>query len=165
VTYKQLIYGGTPIPSLSETAIISKIQEYYKSSGRGYRKVAYFNYDLGNLNKEFPLCVLETYESIFLRFCNYIPEDGRKCDVLADNESIIFPRFSIVYCSNMPIVRGHRKIYLMFVAENANRFIILIDFHKKNAFPYCGGYSHILYSSVKRLLISNNNSFMEGKNG
>jgi hypothetical protein len=147
MTYKQLIYGGTPIPSLPRADIISEMQEYYKSNGRGDHKVAYFNYDPGNLKKEFPLCVLETYESIFLRFRNYIPKEGRKCDILDDNESIIFPKYSIVDCTDMPILRGHRKIYIMFVAENAHRFIIFINFHKKKVFPYCGGYSHVLYSS------------------
>jgi len=148
MTYKQLIYGGIPIPSQSKAEIISEMRDYYISNRKGCHKVAYFNYDPGDLKKEFPLCVSESYESIYLYFRNHIPKEGRKCDILEDNESIIFPKYSIVDCTDMPVLRGHRKIYKMFVAENANRFIIFINFHKKNAFPYCGGYGHVLYSSV-----------------
>jgi hypothetical protein len=145
--YKQLIYGGTPIPSQPEADVISEMRRYYTSKRKGDHKVAYFNYNPEDLKKEFPLCVLETYESIFLRFRNYTPKEGRKCDVLDDNESIIFPKYSIVDCTNMPVLRGHRKIFRMFVAENAHRFIIFINFHKENTFSYCGGYGHVLYSS------------------
>jgi hypothetical protein len=147
MTYKQINYGDTPIPSQPKAVVVSEMQRYYKSKGKGDHIVAFFSYNPGDLKKEFPLCELETYESIYLRFRNYKPKEGRKCDVLEDRESIIFPKYSIVDCADMPVLRGHRKIYKMFVAENAHRFIIFINYHKKKTFPYCGGYGHVLYSS------------------
>jgi hypothetical protein len=147
MTYKQLIYGNTPIPSQSEATVIAEMQRYYKSKGKGDHIVAYFNNNPENLTKEFPLCLRETYESIYMRYRNYKPKGVRKCDILEDRESLIFPKYSIVDCLDMPVLRGHRKIYKMFVAEDAHRFIIFVNFHKKKAFPYCGGYGHVLFSS------------------
>lgn len=147
MNYKQLIYGNTPIPSQTEANVISEMQRYYKSKRKGHHIVAYFNYNPKNLKKEFPLCVLETYESIYLRFRNYKPKKGRKCDIHDDIESLIFPEYSIVDCSEMPVLRGHRKIYTMFVDENAKRFIIFINYNKKKAFSFCGGEGHLLYAT------------------
>ena len=145
--YSQLLYGDYPIPSQPEAAVLSQMQEHYK--GKSNYIVAYFNYHPENLENMFPLCVLETYESIYNRFRNYKPKEGRKCDVLDDDQSIIFPKYSIVDCANMPVLWGHRRIYIMFVSERANRFIIFINYMKKKAFPYCGGYGHLLFSSLR----------------
>jgi len=143
--YKQIIYGSTPIPSKPKDYVVSQMRYCYER--KGDHIVAYFNYDPGDLKELFPLCVLETYESIYTRFRNYKPKEGRKCDVLEDRESLIFPAYSIVDCADMPVLRGHKKIYNMFVAENANRFIIFINYPKKKAFQYCGGEGHVLFSS------------------
>ena len=144
--YRQIMYCGTPIPSRTEPEVLAEMQMYYKNGGD--HTVAYFNYTPANLKELFPLCSWETYESIFYRFRNYKPPEGRKCDILDDIECKIFPRYSIVDCVQMPVLRGHRKIYKMFVEERANHFIIFINFHKKKAFPYCGGPGHVLFSST-----------------
>jgi len=150
--YKQIIYGNVPIQSQPKEKVISEMQKYYKCKMEDYHIVAYFNYDPGNLNNLFPLCVMETFESIFTRFRDYKPKEGRKCDVLEDRESIIFPKYSIVDCEHMPVLRGYEKIYKMFIDENAHRFIIFINYPKKKAFQYCGGEGHLLYSSSKEML-------------
>jgi hypothetical protein len=144
--YKELLYGSTLIPSKPEAFVISEMKECYKRNGTHI--VAYFNYAPENLKKEFPLCEMETYESIYWRFRNYYPKEGRKCDVLHDYESLIFPKYSIVDCTDIPVLRGHGKIYNIFVEEEANRFIIFINYQKKKAFQYCGGYGHVLFSSL-----------------
>jgi hypothetical protein len=143
--YQQIMYGDTSIPSQPEADVIAIMQSYYR--GKETHKVAYFNYTPSNLKELFPLCSMETYESIFYHFRNYKPVEGRKCDVLDDRGSKIFPKYSIVDCTEIPVLRGHRKIYKMFVEESAGRFIIFINFQKKKAFPYCGGYGHVLYCS------------------
>jgi hypothetical protein len=145
--YRQIIYGGSPITSQPEADVIRKMQRYYKNRGKDDHLVAYFNYYPNNLKELFPLCAIETYESIFYRFRNYKPPEGRKCDIVDDKESNIFPKFSIVDCETMPTLRGHRKVYNMFVDEAAHRFIVFVNFQKKNAFVYCGGSDHVLYSS------------------
>jgi hypothetical protein len=143
--YQKIMYGDTSIPSQTEADVVAIMQSYY--SGKETYKVAYFNYAPSKLKELFPLCSLETYESIFYRFHNYKPAEGRKCDIFEDIESKIFPKHSIVDCTKMPVLKGHRKIYKMFVEEAAERFIIFINFQKKKAFPYCGGYAHVLYCS------------------
>jgi hypothetical protein len=141
------MYGNTPIPSQPEAEVIAEMQRYYKTKGGDDHMVAYFNYAPEKLKKLFPLCSMETYESIYLRFRNYRPAEGRKCDITDDPKSIIFPKYSIVDCAEMPVLRGHGKIYKMFIDEAARRFIIFINFHKKKAFPYCGGLGHVCFSS------------------
>jgi len=97
--YKQIIYSNTPIQSQPKEKVISEMQRYYKYKMKDNHIVAYFYYDPGNLNNLFPLCVMETFESIFTRFRDYKPKESWKCDVLEDMESIIFPKYSIVDCA------------------------------------------------------------------
>ena len=148
MTYKELIYMNAPIPAKSEDTVRAEMKWYYKK--KDYHLVAYFNYTPEGLNKDFPLCVAETYESIYWRYRNFKPIEGRKCEILDDKDCLIFPIYSIVDCSDMPKLYHPKKVFMIFVEEQAKRFIIFVNYQKKNAFPECGGYGHVLYSSKSR---------------
>jgi hypothetical protein len=115
--YKELNYCGSVIPAMPETYVIDELKYFYNNPKDTYHKVAYFNYSPDNLTELFPLCALETYESIYWKFQNWQPKEGRKCDIREDRDSEIFPKYSIMNCNEMPVLRGHKRVFEMFVDE------------------------------------------------
>jgi len=140
-----IIYGGQELKSITIAELIKEMKLYYTS--KNYHTVAYCAFSPENLPTHFPRCQVYTFEEIYNLYYEFVPQEGSKKDLENDKDSIIFPKYSIVDCESMPTLPRYKKIFQKFVAEEANRFIIFVNYHSKEVFWGAGGIGHNLYSS------------------
>jgi hypothetical protein len=141
------LLGTTEIPSVDIGVLLKEMKFYYDKKLQSYHTVAYCTYMPDNLKELFPLCKMETFQNIYNLYRDFKPSFGKKENIGNDEESIIFPRYSIVDCQFMHPLWRYRKIFAKFVAEYAQRFVIFVNYHNKEAFYGSGGEGHILFSS------------------
>ncbi|GAB6391018.1 MAG: hypothetical protein MdMp014T_0391 [Treponematales bacterium] len=140
---KKIEYCGYLIPSQDKEAVLNQMKAYYDDAG--YHLVAFFDYEPVGLSKMFRKCRRETLKSIMNRFRAFKPKEGSKMDISFDNESSVFPKYSIVDCGMPPSYKFWKRALEIFINESAHRFIIFINYHKKSIPCHCGGYGHVLY--------------------
>ena len=142
-----ILYGSNGIQSIKIDEFLKKMQIYYNSGLSHYHIVAYCTYFPDNLINHFPLCKIETFQSIYNCYREYKPKTGSKEKLRNDRENLIFPKYSIVDCEYMPTLWAYKKIFGRFVAEEAHRFIIFVNYHSEEVFYGTGGIGHNIFSS------------------
>lgn len=152
-----IMYGTTEIPSKDFGVLLEEMKYYYDTNLKAYHTVAYLNFTLNNIKEAFPLCKLYTFQEIYDMYREYKSLDGKNEDIGNDIDSIIFPKYSIIDCQLMPTLSAYKRIFGKFVAEDAHRFIIFINYHAKEVFYGSGGKGHILFSSGNEVSENNNN--------
>jgi hypothetical protein len=140
-------YGSQNIQSIKIDELLKEMKIYYDSGLKTYHTVAYCTYFPDNLSKIFPLCKIETFQSIYDHYREFKPKNGGKDKLHKAHESIIFPKYSIVDCVQMSTLWSYKKIFGKFVAEEANRFIIFVNYHAGEVFHGAGGIGHNLFSN------------------
>jgi hypothetical protein len=154
-----ILLGITEIQSVDIGVLLKEMKLYYDTQLQSYHTVAYCTYVPDNLKELFPLCKLETFQSIYNSYRDFKLPFDKKESIENDKENNIFPRYSIVDCQFMPPLWGYRKIFEKFVSERAQRFIIFVNYHNKEAFYGSGGKGHILFS---RKIMSSNDTMKQG---
>jgi hypothetical protein len=157
ISRNYITYGITEIPSKGMSVLLEEMKYYYDTNLKAYHTVAYLNFMPHNLEEIFPLCRIYTFQEIYDMYREYKVSAGRKETIGNDIDSIIFPKYSIIDCQLMPTLQAYKRIFEKFVAEDAHRFIIFINYHAKEVFHGSGGKGHILFSSGNEASESNNN--------
>jgi len=147
---KYILYGSQNIQSVKIGELLETMKLYYDKELKFYHTVAYCTFFPDNLSKLFPLCKTFSYQNIYDLYRDYKPITGSKEKMRNDRDSIIFPRYSIVDCEHMPTLWGYKKIFGKFVSEEANRFIIFVNYHTKAVFHGAGGIGHNIFSSEQK---------------
>jgi hypothetical protein len=153
---KKFEYDGHLISSISQESLIQQMKSYYDCGMSGDHIVGYFDYAPCELINIFPLCQMETWGSIIDRYRNYKPKREHvknfyvterlyKKYMRCDEESFVFPKYSIVDCQKNPGYKQERHVFKIFLYESDHRFIIFTNYHKNKAFFGCGGYGHVLF--------------------
>ncbi|MCL2441594.1 MAG: hypothetical protein FWD14_07615 [Treponema sp.] len=91
------------------------------------------------------MCKIESFQSIYDSYRNFKPKKGSKEKLRNDRDNIIFPKYSIVNCEKMPTLWSYKKIFTKFIAEEAKRFIIFVNYKSNEMFFGSGGKGHNLF--------------------
>jgi hypothetical protein len=160
---KYIQYDERRIESIGKDELIKSMQVYYDSGMNDYHKVGYFDYVPSGLMDIFPLCQQETRETISEYFHNYKPKHEKyeyehkyKLAIYNDEDSLIFPKYSIVDWSVKPKYRLWKRALSIFISEAAHRFIIFTNYKEKKALLGCGGYGHLVFCSESNEGITHN---------